>query len=104
MTGKEQVSGLYRIFSAIPVEGLLFLMSKYTNEDARKLISHYLTKLRDVKIEINGDDLVTIGVEQGPVFSEILRHVLMAKLDGLAETREEQLEVARKYYCQDYSI
>lgn len=104
VTGKEQVSGLYRIFSAIPVEGLLFLMSKYTNEDARKLISHYLTKLRDVKIEINGDDLVTIGVEQGPVFSEILRHVLMAKLDGLAETREEQLEVARKYYCQDYSI
>lgn len=103
-SGKEQISTLYRIFSAIPVEGLLFLMSKYTNEDARKLISHYLTKLRDVKIEINGNDLMELGVEQGPVFSEILRHVLMAKLDGLAETREEQLEVARKYYYPDYNI
>ena len=65
---------------------------------------HYLTKLRDVKIEINGDDLVEMGFEQGPIFSEILRHVLMAKLDGLAETRDEQLEAARRYYSRDYSI
>ena len=79
-------------------------MCKYTNEDARKLISHYLTKLRDVKIEINGNDLMDMGIEQGPIFSEILKQVLMAKLDGLAETREEQLKVARKYYYQDYNI
>ena len=103
-TGQESISALYRIFSAIAVEGLLFLMCKYNNEDARKLISHYLTKLRDVKIDISGNDLVAMGLEQGPIFSEILRHVLMAKLDGLAETREEQLDVARRYYSQDYHI
>ncbi len=103
-SGEARVSGLYRIFSSVSVEGLLFLMCKYTNEDARKLISHYLTKLRDVKIDINGNDLVAMGVEQGPLFSEILRRVLMAKLDGLAETREEQLEMAQKHYYQDYSI
>ena len=57
-----------------------------------------------MKIEINGDDLVEMGFEQGPIFSEILRHVLMAKLDGLAETRDEQLEAARRYYSRDYSI
>ena len=102
--GKGRISELYRILAPISVEGLLFLMCKYTNEDARKLISHYLTKLRDVKIEINGNDLVGMGIEQGPVFSEILKQVLMAKLDGLAETREEQLNAARKYYYQDYNI
>ncbi len=103
-SGLNQVSALYRIFSAISVEGLLFLMSKYTDEEARKLISHYLTKLRDVKIDINGNDLQELGIEQGPVYSEILEHVLMAKLDGQVETREEQLDIARRYYYQDYTI
>ncbi len=101
--GYDQPSELYHLFSGIPVEGLLFLMSK-SNEDARKLISHYLTRLRGVKLDITGDDLVELGIAQGPIFSEIFRRVLMAKLDGLVESKEEQLEMARKYYYQDYNI
>jgi len=59
-----------------------------------------LEELRDEPILppplINGDDLIELGLEPGPVFSEILREVQDAQLEGRLVTREEALEMVRR--------
>jgi tRNA nucleotidyltransferase (CCA-adding enzyme) len=54
----------------------------------------WLVDLRDVHLEISGDDLLAEGVPPGPEMGRRLDRALAAKLDGLAPDRETELEVA----------
>jgi hypothetical protein len=54
----------------------------------------WLTKLRGVQLEIDGRDLLSAGVPEGPAIGRALRGALAAKLDGLAEGREAELAAA----------
>lgn len=54
----------------------------------------WLERLRHVRLEIDGDDLVAEGIDQGPAIGVGLAAARAAALDGDAETRAEQLEVA----------
>ncbi len=80
----------------LPVEGVLFLMARSRKEEIRKSISQYLARLRFQTLEIDGNDLIRMGITPGPIFSEIMHIVRAATIDGEIETREEQLELARK--------
>jgi tRNA nucleotidyltransferase (CCA-adding enzyme) len=90
------VSNLYFILHPLPLEGTLYLMARIQNEDLRKNISHFLTQLKDQKPDITGADLKEMGLPTGPVYSQILKRVLAAKLDGLACERRTQLELAQE--------
>ena len=92
--GSVTRSALYSLLSPIPLEGILYMMARTENEEARKAISLYLTKLRDMKLDISGLDLMALGAVPGPVFGETLRKVLDAKLDETAPTRSAQLRLA----------
>jgi tRNA nucleotidyltransferase (CCA-adding enzyme) len=86
---------LYNILINIPLEGILYLMAQDSMQSIKKEISNFLSRLWNLSLEINGDDLLAMGVPQGPWVGRILKAVLGAKADGLANTREEQLELAR---------
>jgi tRNA nucleotidyltransferase (CCA-adding enzyme) len=88
---------LYEILHPVPVEGVLYLMARSHNEKIRKDISHYLTQLKDVALEISGRDLVErVGMEPGPAVGEILRRTLTARLNGEAPDRKSQLVYAAR--------
>jgi hypothetical protein len=89
------MSGLHRTLSPIRVEGLLFIMARTRVDELRKSISHYLTHLRGMKVDINGEDLRIMGAPPGPAYGRILSRVLSAKLDGTATTRQLQLDMAQ---------
>lgn len=61
------------------------------------MISHYVTDLREVRLSVGGKDLKALGVPPSPVYSKILNAVLEAKLDGKAQTKDEELALLRKY-------
>ncbi len=50
----------------------------------------YLDELRHVEPALNGNDLLGLGVPQGPVVGELLRKLLDARLDGLIASEEEE--------------
>ncbi|MCY4624615.1 MAG: hypothetical protein OXC99_06425 [Chloroflexi bacterium] len=50
----------------------------------------YYDNLRHVQPFLGGDDLLSLGVPQGPLVGELLRELLNARLDGLAATREDE--------------
>ncbi|MFW5837854.1 MAG: CBS domain-containing protein [Desulfovibrionaceae bacterium] len=95
---KGQTSRLYFILEPVPLEGVLYLMARTRDEKMRKSISLYLTQLKDHTLDIRGEDLMAMDIPPGPVYSRILRKVRAAKLDGLAKTRDAQLELAKRLY------
>ncbi len=56
--------------------------------------SAWLDRLRDVRLEIDGQDLLAAGVPQGPLVGRALQAALDAKLDGRASGRDAELSVA----------
>lgn len=60
-------------------------------EDAARA---WLTELRDVHLEISGDDLLAEGVPPGPEMGRRLDRALAAKLDGRAPDRDAELGAA----------
>jgi tRNA nucleotidyltransferase (CCA-adding enzyme) len=57
-------------------------------------ILRWVTELREVRLEISGEDLLAAGVPEGPALGRALDETLSRKLDGLVSGREQELETA----------
>ena len=57
-------------------------------------LEHYLTSWRQIRLEIDGDDLIAAGVEQGPAIGRGLRAARHRKLEGEISSRDEELATA----------
>lgn len=64
-------------------------------------LSDYLSKWQHVKPITTGDDLKARGLEPGPRFGEILRHLRAAWLDGEVKTAEEETSLLEKLVDSD---
>lgn len=87
---------VYNLLQAFKTEVILYMMVCTGSEIAKKRISLYHTRLRNVAITISGKDLLGMGLTSGPVFSKLLQAVLEAKLNGSVKTREDELDFIRK--------
>lgn len=99
--GEKTMSGMFTILARIPVEGILLLMALYHDDELTKHLSHFLTRVYLEKPDITGEDLKTMGIPPGPLYTAILKGVLAAKLDGMAVSREEQLQLAETLFEND---
>jgi tRNA nucleotidyltransferase (CCA-adding enzyme) len=93
-------SELCSLLRNLPVEILLHLMAR-TDEDTRRQFSIYFTTLSMVEITVDGNDLKRLGLNSGPMIGTVLDKLLDAKLDGKIETREDELEMAKKLIIKD---
>lgn len=93
--GGGKVSQLCRILENMPLDGLLFMMGRTSIDQARMSISRYITVWSREKVDISGHDLMAMGLAPGPLFGQIMRRVMAAKLDGEATTPESQRILAR---------
>jgi tRNA nucleotidyltransferase (CCA-adding enzyme) len=82
----EVVTALQRL----PSEMLPLLLALCPEDKVHQCIQHYLTTWRHVRSDLTGHDLKRLGVSQGPQIGRLLAHVLAAKLDGEATSREAQ--------------
>ena len=57
-------------------------------------ILRWAEELRDVRLEISGDDLIAAGVPEGPALGRALEETLARKVEGLVSGREQELETA----------
>ena len=65
---------------------------------AAEHIELYEKVLKHVHPALSGDDLKKMGVPRGPKIKETLQKLLEAKLDGLAETKEEEEKLVKGRY------
>jgi tRNA nucleotidyltransferase (CCA-adding enzyme) len=69
-------------------------MARIEDQDYKQRIANYIRDLREIRLDINGDDLVQMGMKEGPEIRELLDEILKAKLDGHAPNRDSQLQLA----------
>ena len=50
----------------------------------------YANELRHVQATLSGDDLIALGVREGPMVGALLREIVAARLDGLLADREDE--------------
>jgi tRNA nucleotidyltransferase (CCA-adding enzyme) len=89
-------SEIFFMLEEVPLEALLYIMAKSDKETSRKRLSTYLAKLKDEELQIDGKDLMKLGVPTGPLMGEILRKLKAALLDDQATCRADQLELAER--------
>ncbi len=94
---------IYRLLHPLPIEVLLYMMTKTTREGTRKMISLFITRLRSTKIELTGRDLLEMGYPPGPRYREILDGVMMARLNGTVLDRETEREWVRRHFPREES-
>jgi tRNA nucleotidyltransferase (CCA-adding enzyme) len=83
-------SRVYDLLHPLDIEQVLLMMAKARKEGAKKYISLYLTRLRDTRISLSGEDLKGMGIPPGPRYKRILADLLDARLDGLVTTEEDE--------------
>jgi tRNA nucleotidyltransferase (CCA-adding enzyme) len=84
-------SELARVLGGEPPEALALALALGAPPEP---ILRWADELRDVRLEISGDDLIAAGVTEGPALGRALAHTLARKLDGLVAGREQELETA----------
>lgn len=95
LRGPPRDSRVYEILHPAPPETLLFLMAKSRDDEKRRLISRYYTRLANVTSLLRGRDLRALGVPPGPAYRDLLAGLLRARLDGEVETREDEVAWVR---------
>jgi len=88
---------IHKLLSKFNLETVLFLMALSKDRKKQRVISHYLTELRNVKTILKGDDLKRMGIQPGPVYSKILNKLLEEKLRGRLRSREDEEQFVKKF-------
>jgi tRNA nucleotidyltransferase (CCA-adding enzyme) len=90
-------SSLNKQLVGMSIEMILYMMVCARSRRVKRAISHYVTKLRHVTISVTGKDLMERDLKPGPVYRDIMQAVLEAKLNGLLQTREDELAFVEQY-------
>ena len=91
-------SEIYWLLQERSHESLLYLIAMARKKTAKKAVSHFVTHLRHYKTLIHGADLKKMGYKSGPIYKTILNHLLEAKLDGVVETKADEIAFIRSNY------
>jgi len=94
-------SFIYCLLEPISRETLLFAMVKADDKMVKKRIFQYFSRLQNMEIEVDGDDLKRMGYKPSPKFGEILNEVKKARLDGKVKTKEEEISYIREKFSQE---
>ena len=63
-------------------------------------LREYFEQLRDVRLEVDGDDLAALGLAESPRVGEVLGELRRRKLNGDVRTREAELAAARELIAE----
>ena len=63
--------------------------------DDRTELRDYFARLRDVRLDIGGADLLALGIAESPRIGEILGEIRRRKLNGELDGRDAELAAAR---------
>jgi len=91
-------SQVYEIAHDAPLEAVALaaaLADAERRTEAADAARRWLSELRNVRLQIGGDDLIDAGLQPGPRIGDALRRVLRRRLDGeLEPDREAELSAA----------
>src|SRR5512139_539121 len=85
---------IYDTLSPLANEVILYLMARTKHPDIKRYISLYFTQLKNVRPQVKGEDLISLGYPSGPMFKEIFDAILERKFAGELRSKAEEIEFA----------
>lgn len=89
---------LFAMLRSHDTEMLLYLMAKAKNERMKRLISHFFTQLKGKMIRLNGNDLLKMGFQSGPIFKKIFERLLEARMNQLTQKKEDEIALVKEEF------
>ncbi len=86
---------VWDLLRELAVESIEACATATDDLNARRNLELYVTELRYVRPTLNGDDMMALGVPEGPQVGELLDALLKARLEGLLATREDEETMVR---------
>ncbi|MCF8001297.1 MAG: CBS domain-containing protein [Halanaerobiales bacterium] len=93
LTGSVDV---YNKLKDISYEKLVLLLAEHNNKKLEDKIFYFLEQISDIKLAVDGNDLIELGFKEGPIISIALKLIKRQVLKNNLKTREEQLDYAEK--------
>jgi len=89
-------STLYHLLSSFSDNVLGVLWTVTESEHVREHLRLYELELRHIRPALTGHDLRAMNIPPGPIYRKILGELRNARLDGLIQSREEELALVRR--------
>lgn len=94
--GLLKKSEIYHLLNGKPPEALAIAACLAPGGTSlRRMIRVYLEELQDIRVELSGGDLLKLGFKEGPEIGRTLGKVLDAKLDGLVNTKDDEIKFVK---------
>ncbi len=93
-------SELAEVMEGLPLETYLYILAENNSFQVRENVYHYMEEVQGIGIEITGEDLKSLGIEPGPIYKEALEQVRKARLDGLVNSAEEEIEFVTDFFSR----
>lgn len=89
-------SAVYHLLQPYPARVLATVWLATERECLRKRIYQYQIEWRHVETDLNGDDLMAMGLEPGPIFGRLLEALRDARLNGKVSSREDEIDMVKR--------
>lgn len=93
--GKTKKSGIYSMLAGMEPEAVYFTAFTGGNKTLEKNLLFFMKNTRNMKADITGADLRSLGIKPGPLYSTLIKEALLRKIDGVAPGKNSQLELVK---------
>jgi len=90
-----RLSEKVRLMKRLNLESAM-AVSALLGEEFEEFVKNYFSVYRDIKADINGNDLKELKIAPAKIYSKILDKLVDAKVDGVCEGEDAQRELALK--------
>ncbi|ABO49665.1 Polynucleotide adenylyltransferase region [Desulforamulus reducens MI-1] len=96
-TEEVPLSELTKIVQTLPREAYPMFLTLLEDKNAIRRFRLVMESVNKNKPTVNGKDIRDMGYQPGPMYRRALDSVWQARLDGMVQTREEELEYIRSF-------
>jgi len=89
---------IFDAFHGMDDEGLIAVMAAAENLETKKVIAEYMTRIRNIRPQLSGSDLINAGIPGGPVLGKIMKTILRETINGILTTKDGEIHFAKAYY------
>ncbi len=90
-------SGIYRLLHDYSQQAITANLLASDSPVAKEHIRLFLAKLRYIRPALSGNDLIMMGIAQGPRIKEILNLLHEARLNGRVKSKQSEEEMVREW-------
>ncbi|CFX94292.1 Aldolase-type TIM barrel [Syntrophomonas zehnderi OL-4] len=90
-------SDLDKMIASVTNENLIYLLLCIKDEEAWDRVARYLDLKDKIELEVNGYDLLELGLKPGPIFKEILDELYYLKLDEKIHNYEDEVNTLKQW-------